>query len=72
VGHAAIVNLIGSTPPPEVVLRVPRAHLHLYGKSAEAGRKLGHVTVVERDEAALRARLDELRAVPGMAEAWQM
>jgi 5-(carboxyamino)imidazole ribonucleotide synthase len=55
-----MVNLIGSTPPPEAVLRLPRAHLHLYGKSPAAGRKLGHVTVVERDEAARRARLEEL------------
>jgi 5-(carboxyamino)imidazole ribonucleotide synthase len=72
VGPAAMVNLIGSTPPPEVVLRLPRAHLHLYGKSAAAGRKLGHVTVVERDEAALRGCLEQLRAAPEMAEAWQM
>jgi len=72
VGHAAMVNLIGSTPPPEVVLRLPRAHLHLYGKAPAAGRKLGHVTLVERDEAALRARLDQLRAAPEMAEAWRM
>jgi 5-(carboxyamino)imidazole ribonucleotide synthase len=72
VGPAAMVNLIGSTPPPETVLRIPRTHLHLYGKSAAAGRKLGHVTIVERDEAALRARLEELRAVPEMAGAWRM
>ncbi len=62
VGPAAMVNLIGSTPPPDVVLRLPRTHLHLYGKSPAAGRKLGHVTVVERDEAARQARLDELAA----------
>jgi len=72
VGPSAMVNLIGSTPPPEVVLRLPRAHLHLYGKAPAAGRKLGHVTLVERDEASLRARLEELRAIPGMAEAWRM
>jgi 5-(carboxyamino)imidazole ribonucleotide synthase len=72
VGHAAMVNLIGCTPPPEVVLRLPRAHVHLYGKAPAAGRKLGHVTLVERDEAALRARLEELRAAPEMAEAWRM
>jgi 5-(carboxyamino)imidazole ribonucleotide synthase len=72
VGAAAMVNLIGHTPPPEVVLRRPRAHLHLYGKAPAAGRKLGHVTLVERDEAALRARLDDLRAAPEMADAWRM
>jgi 5-(carboxyamino)imidazole ribonucleotide synthase len=72
IGHAAMVNLIGCTPPPEGLLRLPRTHFHLYGKSPAAGRKLGHVTIVERDEAALRARLEELRAAPEMAEAWRM
>jgi 5-(carboxyamino)imidazole ribonucleotide synthase len=57
-----MVNLIGSTPTAEAVLRLPRTHLHLYGKSAAAGRKLGHVTVVERDEASLRARLEDVMA----------
>jgi 5-(carboxyamino)imidazole ribonucleotide synthase len=64
VGHAAMINLIGSTPPPETVLRVPRAHLHLYGKSPAAGRKLGHVTIVEKTETALRDTV----AACGLAE----
>ena len=42
-----MVNLIGSVPRTEDVLRVPGAHLHLYGKEPRAGRKLGHVTLVE-------------------------
>jgi 5-(carboxyamino)imidazole ribonucleotide synthase len=52
-----MVNLIGTTPPAEVVLGVPGAHLHLYGKEPRDGRKLGHVTLVEpsaADETALR------------------
>jgi 5-(carboxyamino)imidazole ribonucleotide synthase len=44
---AVLSNLIGSTPPPEAVLAVPGAHLHLYGKAPRPGRKLGHVTLVE-------------------------
>jgi 5-(carboxyamino)imidazole ribonucleotide synthase len=67
VGPAAMVNLIGSTPPSEVVLRLPRVHLHLYGKAAVAGRKLGHVTIVERDEALRRTRLEEVMAACGLA-----
>jgi 5-(carboxyamino)imidazole ribonucleotide synthase len=63
VGHAAMVNLIGSTPPPEMVLSLPRTHLHLYGKAPVAGRKLGHVTIVEHDEAALQSRVEELRTL---------
>ena len=42
-----MVNLIGSAPPGEEVLRIPGAHLHLYGKEPRPGRKLGHVTLVE-------------------------
>jgi 5-(carboxyamino)imidazole ribonucleotide synthase len=45
VGSAAMLNLIGGTPDPAEVLRVPGAHLHLYGKSPAPGRKLGHITL---------------------------
>ena len=56
VGPSGMVNLIGNVPPLDVLLRVPRARVHLYGKQPRAGRKLGHVTIVaptaeERDEA---------------------
>jgi 5-(carboxyamino)imidazole ribonucleotide synthase len=44
-GSAAMVNLIGTLPPEEELLAVPGAALHLYGKSARPGRKLGHVTL---------------------------
>ena len=42
-----MVNLIGSVPRTEDVLRVPGAHLHLYDKEPRPGRKLGHITLVE-------------------------
>jgi 5-(carboxyamino)imidazole ribonucleotide synthase len=41
-----MVNLIGAVPRVEDVLRVPGAHLHVYGKEPRPGRKLGHITVV--------------------------
>jgi 5-(carboxyamino)imidazole ribonucleotide synthase len=44
-GHSLMLNVIGEAPEPYRVLAVPGAHLHLYGKSARPGRKLGHVTV---------------------------
>ena len=44
---STMVNLIGTTPRLADVLRVPGAHLHLYGKEPRPGRKLGHVTIVE-------------------------
>ena len=46
---SAMVNLIGSVPPLDELLRIPGAHVHLYGKEPRAGRKLGHVTLVEPD-----------------------
>ena len=46
-GEAAMVNLIGTLPPPEAVLAIPGAHLHLYGKEPRPGRKLGHVTLLD-------------------------
>jgi 5-(carboxyamino)imidazole ribonucleotide synthase len=57
---STMVNLIGTTPSPDDVLRIPGARLHLYGKEPRAGRKLGHVTLVDSDadgEADLRALL---------------
>jgi 5-(carboxyamino)imidazole ribonucleotide synthase len=44
-GHAAMVNFIGDLPDPAAVAAIPGAHLHLYGKSARPGRKVGHATV---------------------------
>ena len=63
--HFWMVNLIGAIPSPEAVLRIPGAHLHLYGKEPRPGRKLGHVTLVE--PTADRERL--LRQLVGAASA---
>ncbi len=46
VGHAAMVNYIGSMPDRDRVLALPGAHHHDYGKAPRANRKLGHCTVV--------------------------
>ncbi|RIK46455.1 MAG: 5-(carboxyamino)imidazole ribonucleotide synthase [Chloroflexi bacterium] len=62
-GAAGMVNLIGNHPTLDELLAVPDLHVHLYGKSARPGRKLGHVNVLRRTtderEAALVA-LDRL------------
>ena len=60
-GHAVMLNVIGSKPAAEQLLRVPGAHWHDYGKSPRPGRKLGHVTVITgrraaRDRAAVQLR----------------
>lgn len=60
VAAAAMVNVVGpqdgSDPASRLheALGVPGAHVHLYGKAARPGRKLGHVTVcAETPEQAL-------------------
>lgn len=47
---SAMVNLVGGVPPLDALLALPGAHVHLYGKEARPGRKLGHVTLVGADE----------------------
>jgi 5-(carboxyamino)imidazole ribonucleotide synthase len=55
------VNLVGRAPSAaELLAACPEAHVHLYGKHARAGRKLGHVTVVTEDQATLDAALARL------------
>ena len=60
IGSSAMLNLIGETPDPAEVLVVRDAHLHLYGKSPRAGRKLGHVTLRASSSEQLASRLSEL------------
>jgi 5-(carboxyamino)imidazole ribonucleotide synthase len=67
---AAMVNIVGTadgSDPAErraEALAVPGAHVHLYGKAARPGRKLGHVTVcadtTERALERARAAADRL------------
>ena len=49
-GESVLVNFVGGSPPLERLLGVPGAHVHLYGKTPRAGRKLGHVTLVDAEE----------------------
>jgi 5-(carboxyamino)imidazole ribonucleotide synthase len=48
-GVSLMLNIISSFPDPLPILRTENAHLHLYGKTAREGRKLGHMTLVEKD-----------------------
>ena len=60
--YAATVNVLGpadgSDPRARIpdALTVPGVHVHLYGKDARPGRKLGHVTTLGDDRADTRAR----------------
>jgi 5-(carboxyamino)imidazole ribonucleotide synthase len=60
IGSSAMLNLIGELPDPADVLAIRDAHLHLYGKSPRAGRKLGHVTLRASSTEQLASRLAEL------------
>ena len=60
IGSSAMLNLIGETPDAAEVLVIRDAHLHLYGKSPRAGRKLGHVTLRASSSEQLASRLAEL------------
>ena len=39
-----MINLIGQTGPIQNILKLPYAHLHLYGKE-RPGRKIGHINI---------------------------
>jgi 5-(carboxyamino)imidazole ribonucleotide synthase len=56
-GYAAMVNLVGHVPDIADLLAVPGTHVHVYGKEARPGRKLGHVTLVADDPELLAGRL---------------
>lgn len=62
VGFSAMVNLIGKAPDLDGALGIPDCHVHLYGKAARAGRKLGHITLRASSRQTLEARLSELAA----------
>jgi 5-(carboxyamino)imidazole ribonucleotide synthase len=50
IAPSVMINLIGGAPPTEELLRLPGAHLHLYGKEPRPGRKIGHLTLVGVEE----------------------
>ncbi len=66
---AAMVNLLGdlwrggSEPDWSATRHHPSAHLHLYGKGKAApGRKMGHITVLDKDPSAAASAAERLHA----------
>ncbi len=55
-------------PDLAALLAVDGAHVHLYGKEAAPGRKLGHVTVRGATHAAIAGRVAKVRAI---VEGWR-
>ena len=47
-GHTAMINFLGKMPDRERLLAVDGLAYHDYGKTARAGRKLGHCTILKR------------------------
>lgn len=62
-GCAAMVNIIGRSPPLADLAAVRGAHLHLYDKPERPGRKLGHVNVVAQQWAEVDLAVDRLAAM---------
>ncbi len=65
VGASAMVNVIGAAPDRAALLAIEGAHVHLYGKDAAPGRKLGHVTVRDESRAVVLAKADRVRKIVG-------
>ena len=61
VGHSAMLNFIGEVPDVRPILAHSGAHLHVYGKEARPGRKVGHVTLRVDSEEELQAGLERLQ-----------
>lgn len=59
-GCAAMLNLIGTTPPINRLLQIRHAQVHLYGKDPRPGRKLGHVNIAGPSWDAIEPTLREL------------
>lgn len=67
IDHCAMINLIGQVPDASALLAIPGTHLHVYGKHPRPNRKLGHVTICERDGAVLTERIQSVYALIGTA-----
>jgi len=49
--RAVMYNIIGSVPKLDEITTLPNARIHLYGKEPRAGRKLGHITLLNPSKA---------------------
>ena len=65
VGHACMLNWIGSMPDSAPVLREPGGHWHDYGKAPRDGRKVGHATLRAESTTELAAALQRVGAALG-------
>lgn len=59
-GHACMLNWIGTMPDAGPVLGQPGGHWHDYGKTAREGRKVGHATLRAHSAEALASALQQV------------
>jgi 5-(carboxyamino)imidazole ribonucleotide synthase len=60
-----MVNLVDEIPDLSGLESEPRIHVHVYGKTAAPGRKLGHITIVADAAETLEADLQRVLEVIG-------
>ncbi len=66
-GHACMLNWIGTLPEAPPVLREPGGHWHDYGKQPRSGRKVGHATLRTNSTDELADELHRISASLGRA-----
>ena len=64
-GYSAMINLVSEIPSLESLEGRRDIFLHVYGKTAAPGRKLGHVTIIAESLGSLEERIQEVLAVVG-------
>ena len=67
-GVSVMLNWIGAMPDATAVLSEPGGHWHDYGKTARAGRKVGHATLCANDAASLAVALQRVATTLGRKE----
>lgn len=63
IAATCMINIIGRMGDVAAILAVEGSHLHLYGKSERAGRKLGHINLVAADIDTLLQRVNQVAAL---------
>ncbi|HSG50900.1 MAG TPA: 5-(carboxyamino)imidazole ribonucleotide synthase, partial [Rheinheimera sp.] len=58
-----MVNILGEDTVPDSILAIPGLHLHWYGKTKRAGRKMGHINLSGATNAELKARFETLMSL---------
>lgn len=69
-GESVMFNAIGGLPQLEEVLKISGAHFHSYRKAPAAGRKVGHITLVDKEcdgNDAFEAAQASLKSLTGAA-----